>query len=232
MRESGRQFDRTYKSQNQIIIIFPSLSYEVLEGRELADWLTYTYLLTVRRRTHTSRQGRLLLRRNSSKEAKSRGWSKIIIIDNPMMWFCWFLHTDLRITWDRSSLNQGGRTIWRSTARVSWTNKEEFAILVDLFHQSITKCNSWRYFLSLIELIRKKGLEKVTIDELVNELVDRGTTSKLSLTTWYLTLLLFHLHTGRNTVPNKIKEDLLARIKNYFEDEGYWLKSTNRQHNL
>ncbi|EWS75097.1 enhancer of yellow 2 transcription factor-like protein (macronuclear) [Tetrahymena thermophila SB210] len=49
------------------------------------------------------------------------------------------------------------------------------------------------------ELIRKKGLEKVTIDELVNELVERG----------------------RNTVPNKIKEDLLARIKNYFEDEGY-----------
>ncbi len=26
---------------------------------------------------------------------------------------------------------------------------------------------------------------------------------------------------GRQTVPNKIKEDLLARIKNYFEAEGY-----------
>lgn len=32
---------------------------------------------------------------------------------------------------------------------------------------------------------------------------------------------IFILLIGRNTVPNKIKEDLLARIKNYFEDEGY-----------
>ena len=26
---------------------------------------------------------------------------------------------------------------------------------------------------------------------------------------------------GRATVPNKIKEDLLARIKSYFEEEGF-----------
>jgi len=49
------------------------------------------------------------------------------------------------------------------------------------------------------ELIRKKGLEKVTIEELVSELTIKG----------------------KATVPSKIKEDLLARIKNYFDDEGY-----------
>mmetsp|Transcript_17420 Transcript_17420/g.19845 ORF Transcript_17420/g.19845 Transcript_17420/m.19845 type:complete len:101 (-) Transcript_17420:33-335(-) len=49
------------------------------------------------------------------------------------------------------------------------------------------------------DLIRKKGLEKVTIEDLVSELIVRG----------------------RAKVPNKIKEDLLARVKNYFEDEGY-----------
>ena len=50
-----------------------------------------------------------------------------------------------------------------------------------------------------IDLIRKKGLEKVTVEELVDELTIKG----------------------RATVPNQIKEDLLGRIKNYFEDEGY-----------
>lgn len=30
------------------------------------------------------------------------------------------------------------------------------------------------YIVKIKELIRKKGLEKVTIDELVNELVERG----------------------------------------------------------
>jgi len=49
------------------------------------------------------------------------------------------------------------------------------------------------------DLIRKKGLEKVTVEELVDELTIKG----------------------RATVPNQIKEDLLSRIKNYFEDEGY-----------
>lgn len=52
---------------------------------------------------------------------------------------------------------------------------------------------------SRIDLIRKKGLEKVTVEELVDELTIKG----------------------RATVPNQIKEDLLSRIKNYFEDEGY-----------
>lgn len=26
---------------------------------------------------------------------------------------------------------------------------------------------------------------------------------------------------GKNTVPSKVKEDLLAKIKNYFEEEGF-----------
>ena len=48
-------------------------------------------------------------------------------------------------------------------------------------------------------MIRKKGLEKVTVEELVEELTIKG----------------------RNTVPMKVKEDILARIKTYFEDEGF-----------
>eukprot|EP01016_Furgasonia_blochmanni_P038829 TRINITY_DN4741_c0_g3_i4.p2 TRINITY_DN4741_c0_g3~~TRINITY_DN4741_c0_g3_i4.p2 ORF type:complete len:145 (-),score=26.35 TRINITY_DN4741_c0_g3_i4:221-655(-) len=49
-----------------------------------------------------------------------------------------------------------------------------------------------------IDIIRKKGLEKVTVDDLVDELIIKG----------------------RATVPVKIKEDLLARIKGYFEEEA------------
>eukprot|EP01016_Furgasonia_blochmanni_P038828 TRINITY_DN4741_c0_g3_i2.p2 TRINITY_DN4741_c0_g3~~TRINITY_DN4741_c0_g3_i2.p2 ORF type:complete len:126 (-),score=32.83 TRINITY_DN4741_c0_g3_i2:221-598(-) len=48
------------------------------------------------------------------------------------------------------------------------------------------------------DIIRKKGLEKVTVDDLVDELIIKG----------------------RATVPVKIKEDLLARIKGYFEEEA------------
>lgn len=49
------------------------------------------------------------------------------------------------------------------------------------------------------ELIRKKGLEKVTVDELVEELTIKG----------------------KSLVPLQIKEELLAKLKNYFEDEGF-----------
>lgn len=49
------------------------------------------------------------------------------------------------------------------------------------------------------DMIRKKGLEKVSVEELVEDLTVKG----------------------RNTVPMKVKEDLLARIKTYFEDEGF-----------
>ena len=65
------------------------------------------------------------------------------------------------------------------------------------------------------ELIRKKGLEKVTIDELVDELILKGEN------TWKMTIFLIIYLVGRATVPNKIKEDLLARIKSYFEEEGF-----------
>ena len=58
----------------------------------------------------------------------------------------------------------------------------------------------WRDELKLYckELIRKKGLEKVTIEELVGELIAKG----------------------RSTVPVRIKDDLLQKIKKYFEEEG------------
>ena len=49
------------------------------------------------------------------------------------------------------------------------------------------------------EVIRRKGLEKVTIEELVEELTLKG----------------------KSTVPLQIKEELLAKIKTYFEDEGF-----------
>lgn len=49
------------------------------------------------------------------------------------------------------------------------------------------------------EVIRRKGLEKVTIEELVEELTLKG----------------------KSSVPLQIKEELLAKIKTYFEDEGF-----------
>lgn len=48
------------------------------------------------------------------------------------------------------------------------------------------------------EVIRRKGLESVTMDDLVDELVLRG----------------------RNTVHPSIKQDLVNRIKQYTEEEG------------
>jgi hypothetical protein len=47
-------------------------------------------------------------------------------------------------------------------------------------------------------VIRRKGLESVTIDNLVDELVVRG----------------------RATVHPRIKEDLVERIKQYTKEEG------------
>lgn len=49
------------------------------------------------------------------------------------------------------------------------------------------------------DMIRRKGLEKVTVEELVEDLTIKG----------------------KSTVPLKIKEELLAKIKTYFEDEGF-----------
>ena len=49
------------------------------------------------------------------------------------------------------------------------------------------------------DIIRRKGLEKVSVEELVEDLTAKG----------------------KNTVPTKVKEDLLSKIKNYFEEEGF-----------
>jgi len=52
----------------------------------------------------------------------------------------------------------------------------------------------------LIDLIRSKGLEKINLDDLVEEMLPRG----------------------RALVPTQVKEDLLGRIKGYLEkDEDY-----------
>ena len=51
-----------------------------------------------------------------------------------------------------------------------------------------------------VDLIRSKGLEKINLDDLVEEMLPRG----------------------RALVPTNVKEDLLARIKGYLEkDEDY-----------
>ena len=51
-----------------------------------------------------------------------------------------------------------------------------------------------------IDLIRSKGLEKINLDDLVEEMLPRG----------------------RALVPTQVKEDLLGRIKGYLEkDEDY-----------
>ena len=49
------------------------------------------------------------------------------------------------------------------------------------------------------DIIRRKGLEKVTVEELVEDLTIKG----------------------KSTVPLQIKEELLSKIKTYFEDEGF-----------
>jgi len=53
-------------------------------------------------------------------------------------------------------------------------------------------------------LIRSKGLEKINLDDLVEELLPKG----------------------RALVPTKVKEDLLARIKNYLENDSDYKRLT------
>jgi hypothetical protein len=55
-----------------------------------------------------------------------------------------------------------------------------------------------------IDLIRSKGLEKINLDDLVEELLPKG----------------------RALVPTKVKEDLLARIKNYLENDSDYKRLT------
>ena len=56
----------------------------------------------------------------------------------------------------------------------------------------------------LPELIRNKGLEKIHLDDLVEELLPKG----------------------RALVPTKVKEELLARIKSYLETDPDYRRLT------
>jgi enhancer of yellow 2 transcription factor len=59
-------------------------------------------------------------------------------------------------------------------------------------------------FSNYADLIRSKGLEKINLDDLVEELLPKG----------------------RALVPTKIKEDLLARIKTYLENDSDYKRLT------
>ncbi len=58
--------------------------------------------------------------------------------------------------------------------------------------------------LLFIELIRNKGLEKINLDDLVEELLPKG----------------------RSLVKTEIKEDLLGRIKSYLESDPDYRRIT------
>ena len=55
-----------------------------------------------------------------------------------------------------------------------------------------------------LDLIRNKGLEKINLDDLVEDLLPKG----------------------RALVPTKVKEDLLARIKHYLESDPDYKRLT------
>lgn len=59
-------------------------------------------------------------------------------------------------------------------------------------------------FFNVLDLIRSKGLEKINLDDLVEELLPKG----------------------RALVPTKVKEDLLARIKNYLDNDPDYKRLT------
>ena len=63
--------------------------------------------------------------------------------------------------------------------------------------------NSMKIIIS-IELIRNKGLEKINLDDLVEELLPKG----------------------RALVPTSVKEDLLGRIKSYLESDPDYRRIT------
>ena len=75
----------------------------------------------------------------------------------------------------------------------------EEARMETYLRQKLIECG-WRDELKKLckEIIRSKGLERVTIEELVEELSVKA----------------------RNSVPVQLKEDMLSKIKVYFEDEG------------
>merc|ERR1719197_1054107 len=73
--------------------------------------------------------------------------------------------------------------------------------LEEYLRQKLIECG-WKDELKkhCIEIIRTKGLDKINLEDLVEELLPKG----------------------RSLVPTKIKEDLLSRIKGHLEqDEEY-----------
>ena len=72
-------------------------------------------------------------------------------------------------------------------------------VLPRYFHNPIK--NGVKY---CVDLIRSKGLEKINLDDLVEELLPKG----------------------RALVPTKVKEDLLARIKNYLDNDPDYKRLT------
>ena len=73
--------------------------------------------------------------------------------------------------------------------------------LEEYLRQRLVECG-WKDQLKVhcIEIIRTKGLDKINLEDLVEELLPKG----------------------RSMVPTKIKEDLLSRIKgNLEQDEDY-----------
>ena len=75
----------------------------------------------------------------------------------------------------------------------------EQARLENYLRQRLIECG-WKEELKnhCKEIIRSKGIEKVTVEDLVEEIAVRA----------------------KNAIPLKLKEDVLAKVKVYFEDEG------------
>ena len=61
-------------------------------------------------------------------------------------------------------------------------------------------------FLSLAEIIRAKGLERINLEDLVEELLPRG----------------------RSLVPTQVKEDLLGQIKVFLENDNDYILLLHR----
>lgn len=62
----------------------------------------------------------------------------------------------------------------------------------------------WAGLPLILEIIRGKGLEKINLEELVEELLPQG----------------------RALVPEKVKDDLLARIKGFLESDPEYKRLT------
>jgi enhancer of yellow 2 transcription factor len=81
----------------------------------------------------------------------------------------------------------------------------EKARLEEYLRQKLIECG-WKDELKryCLDIIRSKGLEKIDLDELVEELLPKG----------------------RALVPTKVKEDLLGRIKSYLESDPDYKRLT------